>query len=72
MFYRQIRQARRNGPLRYIIPHPDDLPPPYSHYGPASMTLNQNDNADGHQGNVLILKNCFKIFSKILINYFLK
>ena len=54
MFYRQIRQARRNGPLRYIIPHPDDLPPPYSHYGPASMTLNQNENADGHQGNCTI------------------
>ena len=32
---RQIRSARRNGPLRYIIPHPDDLPPPYSKYGPA-------------------------------------
>ena len=55
MFYRQIRQARRNGPLRYIIPHPDDLPPPYSHYGPASMTLNQNENADGHQGNCTML-----------------
>ena len=34
--FRQIRQARRNGPLRYIIPHPDDLPPPYTNYGPAS------------------------------------
>ena len=60
MFYRQIRQARRNGPLRYIIPHPDDLPPPYSHYGPASMTLNQNENADGHQGNCTILFTNFK------------
>lgn len=27
--------------MRYIIPHPDDLPPPYSNYGPAAaVTVN--------------------------------
>eukprot|EP00095_Tigriopus_kingsejongensis_P009463 maker-scaffold197_size267318-snap-gene-1.34 protein:Tk09463 transcript:maker-scaffold197_size267318-snap-gene-1.34-mRNA-1 annotation:"complement component c1q receptor" len=31
--YRQFRNSRRNGPLRYIIPHRDDQPPPYSQYG---------------------------------------
>ena len=32
--YRQFRRARRDGPLRYIIPHSDDQPPPYGNYGP--------------------------------------
>ena len=32
MFSRQFRRARRDGPLRYIIPHSDDQPPPYSNY----------------------------------------
>jgi len=31
---RQFRRARRDGPLRYIIPHSDDQPPPYANYGP--------------------------------------
>jgi len=43
--YRQIRSARRNGPLRYIIPHPDDLPPPYSNYGPA--VANEGQGSEG-------------------------
>jgi hypothetical protein len=30
--YRQFRRARRDGPLRHIIPHSDDQPPPYSNY----------------------------------------
>ncbi len=29
-FLRQFRNSRRNGPLRHIIPHRDDQPPPYS------------------------------------------
>ena len=32
--HRQFRRARRDGPLRYIIPHSDDQPPPYANYGP--------------------------------------
>ncbi|XP_040563470.1 uncharacterized protein [Lepeophtheirus salmonis] len=32
--FRYFRNARRNGVLRYIIPHGDDIPPPYSQYGP--------------------------------------
>ena len=32
--FRQFRRARRDGPLRYIIPHSDDQPPPYANYGP--------------------------------------
>ena len=35
---RQFCDSRRNGPLRFIIPHRDDLPPPYSNYGPADVT----------------------------------
>ena len=31
---RQFRRARRDGPLRYIIPHSDGQPPPYANYGP--------------------------------------
>ena len=54
---RQIRQARRNGPLRYIIPHPDDLPPPYSNYGPAEATAAQaNDGQREGNGNLAIGK----------------
>ena len=34
IFRRQFRRARRDGPLRYIIPHRDDQPPPYANYGP--------------------------------------
>ena len=37
-FLRQFRNSRRNGHLRYIIPHRDDQPPPYSQYGPAAQT----------------------------------
>lgn len=36
MFSRQLRRARRDGPLRHIIPHSDDQPPPYSNYGPTT------------------------------------
>ena len=50
--FRQIRQARRNGPLRYIIPHPDDLPPPYSNYGPASAGTNDGQSRDQGNGNI--------------------
>lgn len=45
--YRQFRHARRNGPLRFIIPHRDDLPPPYSQYGPATSELAVPVEGDG-------------------------
>ena len=34
--YRQIQDARRNTPLRHIIPIPEDNPPPYTHRYPDS------------------------------------
>jgi len=37
--YRQIQDARRNTPLRHILPIPEDNPPPYTHRYP--------DNVDG-------------------------
>jgi len=49
--YRQIRQARRNGPLRFIIPHPDDLPPPYSNYGPATAGTTNDGQSRANRGN---------------------
>jgi len=35
--YRQIQDARRNTPLRHIIPIPEDNPPPYTHRYPDSV-----------------------------------
>ena len=36
VYCRQFRRARRDGPLRYIIPSAEDQPPPYpANYGPA-------------------------------------
>jgi len=37
--YRQLQDARRNTPLRHILPIPEDRPPPYVHRSP--------DSADG-------------------------
>ena len=37
--YRQIQDARRNTPLRHIIPIPEDNPPPYTHRYPDSGKL---------------------------------
>ena len=36
VYCRQFRRARRDGPLRYIIPSAEDQPPPYpANFGPA-------------------------------------
>jgi len=75
--YRQIRSARRNGPLRYIIPHPDDLPPPYSNYGPA--VANGGQGSEGTRNSAPGMKNyskklfltsawCLKITQKVSLN----
>ena len=66
--FRQIRQARRNGPLRYIIPHPDDLPPPYSNYGPTVSNDGQRE-GNGGVGRVAIGKSN-QFLSYFSISYF--
>ena len=39
--------------MRYIIPHPDDLPPPYSNYGPTVSNDGQRE-GNGGVGRVAI------------------
>ena len=42
--HRQIQDARRNTPLRHILPIPEDRPPPYPH--------GQSESVDGLSGIV--------------------
>lgn len=49
--YRQFRNSRRNGHLRYIIPHRDDQPPPYSQYMPAAVAAGSATGAPATTAN---------------------
>ena len=53
-WFRQFRNSRRNGPLRYILPHRDDQPPPYSQY---SQDNGGNINAVGNNSNATNVDN---------------
>ena len=51
--FRQFRRARRDGPLRYIIPHADDQPPPYANYAPPPDSIIGNRSVTNNDGDVL-------------------
>ena len=51
--FRQFRRARRDGPLRYIIPHADDQPPPYANYAPPPDSIIGNRSVTNNDGDVI-------------------
>ena len=52
-YTRNFWRARRNGPLRYIIPYRDDQPPPYSQANVAGTVPAAGGNDTTDSGNTI-------------------